>query len=175
MDRHELYAAGFILYGDKWEANLTRSLGLSPVSRTIGKIVSGAKPHVSAGIEQDLIALMKYQSEVLHAAIIALEGDQPQQILLRQSEGRMVVFDIDGVTTHHAGDAPSTPSPVCVVCLNFDIDLRPVEYRFQSLIISHCAKEALRLNDQRILQDAIHKYFDVSWVGRENWLVAAGQ
>lgn len=169
MNRYEFRAVGYVLYGKSWQAELTRTLKLSQKSQTVQKISSGEKPNISQGMCDDLVLAMKHKVEMINQAIQFIESPEPEKILIAQTEMSIVSFDLNGVKVLNVFEEHGAYSHIGILINNATINLRPYEYEFQSMIIMQAAEDALKHNDQNILIQAIQQYFDVSWVGEDNW------
>lgn len=172
MNRYEFCAVGYCLFGQSWKKDLTRLLHLSESSRTVDKIANGDKGSISVGMKDDLIIAMKHKTEMLNQAIRLLESPEPEKIVIAQTEMSIVSFDVNGVQVLNVFEEHGAYSKIGILLNNAIINMRPFDYEFQSLIIAQVAEEALKKNDRSILIQAIQDYFDLSWVGRDDWYEA---
>lgn len=168
MNNSEFRVIGEFLYGNSWKKELTKGLKFSEASRTVDKIAADDR-NVSENTQLRLIELLKFKGEMINTILTQIEN--PEKILVKQTDMALLRFDVDGVTCVNVFEEHSALTNMGIMIKNADLSEIPYQYEYQSLLIADAAQQAVKHDDRQILVDAINKYFDLSFFNESDWLM----
>ena len=164
MNRFEFMACGYMLYGNKWKAELARLLGWSSSSNNVAKIARDERG-IKDDIANDIILNLERKAQQLIDAAQKLKN--PEKFLIRQGEFSAITFDEEGVRQWD-GFQEFPISSIGVVLYNADLGVHESKIAFLSLIVAAAGTEALKTGSNHELLKLIPEYFDLQFFNSFN-------
>ncbi len=158
MNRFELAASGYMMFGNSWKKELSETLNMSTTSNMLAKIVKGEKT-LSSNTEQKLKDAIENKAKQLNALSNFLNN--PKKISLKKSKNFTLTFDETGINQWGVFDEFPI-SEIGVIIYNAEIDLDSIDYEFQSLIIAAAGAEAFKTGNNFELINVVKEYFDIN-------------
>jgi hypothetical protein len=178
MDNIEFQVLGESLYGSQWKKELTRKLGLSERSRSVDKMANGKMP-ISQKTESKLKQLIELKVDALKAInhIVATASHTKIKVVpcTEPDNGGYLVFDLVGYLYQVAEYPCHHLSEIGVLIKNVQLEsdfhnhLGTIERDFYLNIFKKAAAVALDHQDQSILINKIHQYFDLTDIPDSFW------